>query len=98
MNLPSGVRIVIVALCAGAVAFLLRVLFALVKEAQIARREWKPERVRPVTHGAGRSRRREELIVADVETLKRRFALRAGRYWLLAVVIAMSGSELQWWR
>lgn len=81
MNLPSGVRIVIVALCACAVAFLLRVLLALLIEQQ---RRWHAKGVvrENCKIKARRLRPREKLTVVDVETLNRRFELRRGKFLL----------------
>lgn len=77
MPLPDGARIAIVLLCAGAVLFLLRVLYALVQEGwrlrsarKMCRGQFKLGRVSPI-------RRRQQLIVVDTEKLRQRFGIRA---------------------
>lgn len=88
-----------VSFCAAAVMFLLYVLFALIREEA---RVWRAKRAERMQAKRTRARapRREALIVVDGETLKGRFAIRAGKYWLLAGMAAfqLSISGFRLWR
>jgi hypothetical protein len=100
MNLLNGARAAIVLVCAGAIVFLLRVLFAFLEEERRARRELRSEVWQAARRNRRPQRRRETLIVVDAETLKRRFTWgnRKSRLLAGAVVLAMSISELKLWR
>jgi hypothetical protein len=77
MSTLDAPQIVMVLVCAGALIFLLSMLYALVKEELKLRRTRRIEGLRLKAH---LRRRREKLIVNDVETLKRRLASRSGEH------------------
>lgn len=73
MTLPDGARIAIVVLCLCAVAFLLRVLAAIVREMLVVRQAEISGSL-TITNLTARARR-ERLVVIDGKTLQKQFGL-----------------------